>query len=58
VYGYVVCDPDGNEQDSCWGMIGSDYVIQEAKCALEACIKNHERTERQLDELVRRGFAL
>jgi len=31
VYGYIVKDEEGEEVDSCWGFIGYDYVIEEAK---------------------------
>lgn len=31
VYGYVVQDEDEEEIDSCWGFIGLDWAIQEAK---------------------------
>ena len=36
-YGYVVCDEDGDELDSCWGFVGDlDYVRTEAKQAAES----------------------
>jgi hypothetical protein len=31
-YGYVITDPDGKElDDSCWGLIGSEYAMETAK---------------------------
>lgn len=30
-YGYIVEGPDGEELDSCWGFIGSEYAMEEAK---------------------------
>jgi hypothetical protein len=58
VYGYIVRTPEGEAGDSCWGYIGREYAEQEAKCAMESAIKEHLRTQRQLDALVNRGFAL
>ncbi len=34
VYGYVVTDAYGEETDSCWGLIGREYAIEEARGAL------------------------
>jgi hypothetical protein len=33
VYGYIIKDADGIIQDSCWGFIGQDYVMEAAKAA-------------------------
>lgn len=33
VYGYVITDHDEEEVDSCWGFIGYNYAIEEAKAA-------------------------
>lgn len=30
VYGYVIEDEDGNEVDSCWGLYGYEYAVEEA----------------------------
>lgn len=30
-YGYIITDVNGNEVDACWGFIGMDYIIAEAK---------------------------
>lgn len=34
VYGYVVTEPDGEEGESCWGFIGREYAIEEARGAI------------------------
>lgn len=33
VYGYVIEDEDGDEEDSCWGFFGIDYAMQSARDA-------------------------
>lgn len=30
-YGYVITDPNGEQVESCWGFIGHDYAVEEAK---------------------------
>lgn len=36
VWGYRICDRDGNEVESVWGFLGSDYAAQEARAAVPA----------------------
>lgn len=38
VWGYVV-DPDGLNEDSCWGFYGFDYCVEEAKSIAEQAAK-------------------
>jgi hypothetical protein len=35
IYGYVVEDEDGRHLDSCWGLYGYDYAIEQAKEAAD-----------------------
>lgn len=42
VYGYEITDANGDDVESCWGLFGLDYCIEEAKRAAE-----HERTWRE-----------
>lgn len=39
-YGYVITDDEGNDLDSCWGFIGMEYAIEEAKSACEHVAKS------------------
>ena len=34
VYGYVIKDRNGDDVDSCWGFIGHEYAVEEAKAAV------------------------
>lgn len=39
-YGYVIKDEEGNELESCWGYLGMDHVVGEAKSQAEYCAKS------------------
>jgi hypothetical protein len=39
VYGYIVEDDNGNEVDSCWGMYGEKYAMEEAKSIVDHMVK-------------------
>jgi hypothetical protein len=54
VYGVVVRDPDGGVVDSCWGMYGDEYAMEEAERMLTDAID----TEREEAERVARIMAL
>lgn len=43
VYGYEVEDQEGEHLDSCWGFYGMDDVLDEAKLAAEACVKDKKK---------------
>lgn len=43
VYGYIVYDPEDNEQESCWGFIGHKHAVEAAKEAAETVASSHER---------------
>jgi len=45
VYGYVV-DPDGPDEDSCWGFLGDDHVKQEANAVAEYVAKARRAPDR------------
>ncbi len=34
VYGYVVTEANGEEKDSCWGFIGREYAVEEARSVI------------------------
>lgn len=43
VYGYVLIDPAGDKDDSCWGYYGdSDYAIQEAKSIVDHYVNQQQ----------------
>ena len=42
VFGYTVEAPDG-EEDWCWGFIGHDYVLEEAKAAATGSVRTRSR---------------
>lgn len=48
IYGYVISDDEGNELDSCWGLYGLDYAIEQAQEAAENCRIPEKIDERQL----------
>jgi len=54
VWGYQVKDPDGEDQDSCWGFYGDEYAKEEGRAAGEVCIEaaRHKRQDR-LKTLIR-----
>jgi hypothetical protein len=47
VWGYIVEDDNGNHLDSCWGFYGEEYCKQEAKSALQYCIKQQRKEKRE-----------
>ena len=49
IYGYVVKDEKGEEQDSCWGYYGMDAVLEEAKSVIDYRVeKAHKEHEAKL----------
>jgi hypothetical protein len=58
VYGYVVRDPEGTQQDSCWGHIGWKYAEETAREQLKWAIQRHQDQEREVAQLLNTGFAL
>jgi len=44
VWGYVVEDPEGNDEDSCWGFYGFDYCLEEAKAIAKHMYKERLKT--------------
>jgi hypothetical protein len=54
VYGYVVSvpddedeDADGEELDSCWGLFGMDYCVEEAKDRAASCAERRNAADVQ-----------
>jgi len=49
VYGYVIESPNGDEIDSCWGLIGDyeSYCLEEARSCVPVC-SAADQTERAL----------
>lgn len=54
VYGYTITGPDGEEGDSCWGIYGYDYAVQEMKDALRSTLEEEKKAE----AMVKQSFAL
>jgi hypothetical protein len=57
VYGYIVRDPEGKHQDSCWGFIGLEWARQAAQEALRDTVSAYEKTEAEVQALIKQ-FAL
>ena len=58
VYGYRVFDPQGEEQDACWGYIGYQWAQTAARDALTQAVESFEEREAEVACLMQRGFPL
>lgn len=46
VYGYILCGPDGDALDSCWGFYGTDSAVEEAQNMIDYHLREDKKTAR------------
>lgn len=55
VWGYVV-DPDGDNEESCWGFYGFDYCVSEAKSMAEHVAKKKAEEAKEVEAMACRDI--
>lgn len=51
VYGFMIDDPDGEPEDSCWGYYGYDECLNEAKGQVDWLVKHQAKLQAETEAL-------